>query len=158
MKELRNDQGFQKPMIEEIVYDNRLMAIIVSYKYNEDGIHFFTPGDFSQQLAFMHHKEGIKISPHVHNPVKREVHYTKEVLIIRKGKLRVDFYSEERIYLRSRILETGDVILLSEGGHGFEILEETEMYEIKQGPYAGDNDKTRFEPYNGKLTFDLPYL
>ena len=45
----------------------------------------------------------------------------------------------------STILRTGDVILLASGGHGFEVLEELEMYEIKQGPYIGEDDKTRFE-------------
>jgi len=72
------------------------------------------------------------------------VHYTHEVLVIKRGKLRVDFYDDDRIYLESRILRTGDVILLVGGGHGFEVLEETEMFEVKQGPYAGGDDKTVF--------------
>ena len=64
--------------------------------------------------------------------------------MIRKGRLRVDFYDEEQRYLESRILEAGDTILLITGGHGFEVLEEVEMIEVKQGPYVGDGDKTRF--------------
>lgn len=133
-------------MIQEIKHNNQLLAIIISNKYSETGIHFLTPDDFSQQLAFMKHPVGKIIQPHVHNPVQREVHFTKEVLFIRKGKIRVDFYTDQQSYIDSHILETGDVILLSEGGHGFEILEETEMIEVKQGPYAGEMDKTRFEP------------
>jgi mannose-6-phosphate isomerase-like protein (cupin superfamily) len=82
----------------------------------------------------------------VHNPVAREVQYTKEILFIKSGQLRVDFYSEEQVYLESTILEAGDVILLAFGGHGFEMLQPTEIIEVKQGPYAGDQDKTRFEP------------
>lgn len=135
-------------MLVEIKHNNQLLAIIISNKYTEQGIHFFTPSEFSQQLAFMKHPVGKIIQPHVHNPVQREVHFTKEVLFIRKGKVRVDFYTYEQIYIESHILETGDVILLSEGGHGFEILEEAEMIEVKQGPYAGEADKTRFEPIN----------
>jgi mannose-6-phosphate isomerase-like protein (cupin superfamily) len=92
----------------------------------------------------MHHPAGKQIPPHVHNPVPREVTYTQEVLFIRKGKLRVDFYDDSQVYLESRILEAGDVILLATGGHGFEAMEELEMVEVKQGPYAGDRDKTRF--------------
>ena len=92
----------------------------------------------------MHHPEKKVIDPHVHNPVLREVHYTQEVLFIRKGRLRVDFYNDGRVYLESRELGAGDVILLATGGHGFEVLEEIEMIEVKQGPYAGDADKTRF--------------
>ena len=133
-------------MIQKITHNNQLLAIIISNKYAEPGIHFFTPDDFSQQLAFMKHPVGKIIQPHVHNPAQREVHFTKEVLFIRKGKIRVDFYTDEQKYVESHILETGDVILLSEGGHGFEILEETEMIEVKQGPYVGEKDKTRFQP------------
>jgi mannose-6-phosphate isomerase-like protein (cupin superfamily) len=133
-------------MIIEIKHNTQLLAIIISSKYSETGIHFFTPNDFSQQLAFMKHPIGKIIQPHVHNEVPREVHFTKETLFIRKGKIRIDFYTNQQNYIESYILETGDVILLSEGGHGFEILEETEMIEVKQGPYAGDNDKSRFKP------------
>jgi hypothetical protein len=142
-------------MIEEIKHNNEILAIIISNSYCKEGISFFTPGDFSQQLAYMRHPAGKIIQPHVHNPVKREVHYTKEVLLIKKGKLRVDFYDNDQTYLQSRILETGDVILLSEGGHGFEVLEELEMFEVKQGPYAGDMDKTRFEPKE-EIVIQLP--
>lgn len=138
-------------MIEEIKYNQEIFAIIISGRYNKEGISFFTPGDFSQQLAYMKHPKGKIIQPHVHNAVKREVHFTKEVLLIKKGKLRVDFYSNEQEYLESRILESGDVILLSEGGHGFEVLEDLEMFEVKQGPYAGDMDKTRFEPKSREI-------
>lgn len=138
-------------MLQEIKHNDKILAIIVSNKYSEPGIHFFTPNDFSQQLAFMKHPPGKIIQPHVHNPVQREVHYTKEALFIRKGKVRVDFYTDEQEYIMSLFLETGDVILLSEGGHGFEILEETEMIEVKQGPFAGDKDKTRFEAVEKKL-------
>jgi mannose-6-phosphate isomerase-like protein (cupin superfamily) len=117
----------------------------VSHRFNEKGIHFFTSNELSQQLAYMRHPTGRVIEPHVHNPVRREVHYTQEVLFIKRGKLRVDFYSDSLAYLTSRVLEAGDVLLLATGGHGFEVLEEIEMIEVKQGPYAGDSDKTRFK-------------
>jgi len=135
-------------MVEEIKYNNEILAIIINHCFSKDGITFFTPDDFSQQVAFMKHPKGKNILPHVHNIVKREVHYTKEVLFIRKGKLRVDFYDDCKNYLESRVLVTGDIILLSTGGHGFTIIEDTEMFEVKQGPYAGDMDKTRFDSIN----------
>jgi mannose-6-phosphate isomerase-like protein (cupin superfamily) len=138
-------------MLKEIIHNNKLLGIIISHNYSESGIHFCTPDSFSQQLAFMKHPAGKTIKPHVHNPVQREVHYTKEVLFIRKGKVRIDFYTDHQQYIESYILETGDVILLSEGGHGFEILEETEMIEVKQGPYAGEKDKTRFDAVEEKF-------
>lgn len=135
-------------MIEEIKRNNEILAIIVRNEFSKDGISFFTPDDFSQQLAFMKHPINKEIPPHIHNPVKREVHFTKEVLLIKKGKLRVDFYDDFKNYLESRVLKTGDIILLSTGGHGFTVLEDLEMFEVKQGPYAGEIDKTRFESVN----------
>lgn len=131
-------------MIDTVRAGGELIAVIVSRNFHKHGIHFFTPDEFSQQLAFMRHPAGRVIEPHVHNPVSRSVQYTQEVLFVKSGKIRVDFYDQEKHYLESRILEGGDVILLAFGGHGFEILEEVEMIEVKQGPYAGDLDKTRF--------------
>lgn len=132
-------------MVESIKHNGKLLAIIIPGDFKKDGIHFFTSNDLSQQLAYMHHPSGKIIDPHVHNPVSREVQFTQEVLFIKKGKLRVDFYDDSKKYLESRILNEGDVILLATGGHGFEVLEEIEMIEVKQGPYRGDSDKTRFE-------------
>jgi mannose-6-phosphate isomerase-like protein (cupin superfamily) len=131
-------------MVETLKSGDQLLAIIISGKFREPGIHFFTSNDLSQQLAYMRHPAGKVIDPHVHNPVSRNVHFTQEVLLIKSGKLRVDFYNDDQEYLESRILEAGDVILLATGGHGFEVVEEVEMIEVKQGPYAGDQDKTRF--------------
>ncbi|MDX8126528.1 hypothetical protein QLH52_04495 [Methylomonas sp. OY6] len=133
-------------MISRIVQNDNELAIIIRRSFKKDGIEFFTPGTYSQQIGYMNRPTGYVIAPHVHNPVTREVQYTKEVLFIKSGRLRVDFYSEEQVYLESTVLEAGDVILLSLGGHGFEMLEPTEIIEVKQGPYAGDHDKTRFDP------------
>ena len=133
-------------MIERIINKDKELALIIRHSFHKDGIEFFTPGTYSQQIGYMNRPAGYVIPPHVHNPVVREVEYTKEVLFIKSGRLRVDFYSEAQEYLESTILQTGDVILLAYGGHGFEMLEPTQIIEVKQGPYAGDQDKTRFEP------------
>jgi mannose-6-phosphate isomerase-like protein (cupin superfamily) len=130
----------------EYVYDkNELLAVIIRHSFREAGVHFATPNNFSQQLAYMRHSAGKVISPHIHNPILREVFYTQEVLVIRSGRIRVDFYNMEKAYLESRELCSGDVILLASGGHGFEVLEDLEMIEVKQGPFAGDMDKVRFD-------------
>ncbi|WP_413744859.1 hypothetical protein [Synechococcus sp. MIT S9451] len=132
-------------MIDEVFSGQLLLAVILRSKTSfEQGIKFVTPDEFSQQLGYMRRPEGYKIPPHVHNPVSRNVLYTKEVLLIKSGSVRVDFYTDQQIYLESRIISTGDIILLAHGGHGFEMLEDTQIIEIKQGPYAGDKDKTRF--------------
>ena len=133
-------------MINKVCHNDRVLALILLANHVANGIEFFTPDNFSQQLGYMNHPEGYVIPPHVHNPVKREVQFTKEVLFIKTGRVRVDFYDDDQNYLESRILLQGDVLLLAFGGHGFEMLEPTEMIEVKQGPYAGEADKTRFEP------------
>ena len=131
--------------IEEINKKNKLLAMIIRNNYSCDGVDFITPNEYSQQVAYMHHPTGKVIDAHVHNMVHRNVVLTQEVLFIKKGILRVDFYDEYEDYLESRDLYAGDIILLISGGHGFHVLEEVEMIEVKQGPYAGDNDKRRFE-------------
>jgi len=138
-------------MIEKIEHEGKELALIVRRDYTSDGIQFFTPNTYSQQLGYMNRLAGYVIPPHVHNPVKREVEFTKEVLFLKSGVVRVDFYSEDRTYLQSTLLGKGDIILLAFGGHGFEILEDAEIIEVKQGPYAGDQDKTRFDPVSSKL-------
>jgi mannose-6-phosphate isomerase-like protein (cupin superfamily) len=132
--------------IERIKHGELELALIIRHSFRRDGIEFFTPGSYSQQIGYMNRPAGYVIAPHVHTPVKREVQYTKEVLFVKSGRVRVDFYSEAQDYLECTVLEAGDVILLAYGGHGFEMLEPTEMIEVKQGPYAGDQDKVRFEP------------
>ncbi len=132
--------------IINISHQGTTIALIIRAEYVSDGIKFFTPNDFSQQLGYMNRPQGYVIPPHVHNPVPREVQFTKEVLFIKSGKVRVDFYDDDQNYLESHVLHQGDVILLAFGGHGFEMLEASEIIEVKQGPYAGDADKTRFTP------------
>jgi mannose-6-phosphate isomerase-like protein (cupin superfamily) len=131
--------------VETILSGGQTLALIVRGSISRPGLSFFTPNDFSQQLAYMQHPVGKTIVPHVHKQVQRAVTRTLEVLFIRKGRLRVDFYTEAHAYVESRVLGAGDVILLVAGGHGFEVQEPVEMFEVKQGPYAGDEDKTRIE-------------
>lgn len=131
-------------MVEEIKHNGELLAIIVRDDFSTPGITFFTANELSQQLAYMQHPEGKIIEPHIHKPVRREVLYTQEVLFIKEGKLKVDFYDDDQTYLESKYLLKGDVILLIKGGHGFEVMENLKMIEVKQGPFAGENDKVRF--------------
>jgi hypothetical protein len=132
--------------IERITNASIELALVIRRSFHKDGIEFFTPHHYSQQVGYMNRPAGYLISPHLHNPLKREVHYTNEVLLVKSGRVRVDLYSEERVFLQSVVLEAGDLILLARGGHGFEMLEPTEIIEIKQGPYGGDRDKTGFDP------------
>lgn len=123
-----------------------VLAIILSSKFEKDGIEFFTPDEFSQQLGYMKRPAGYEIEPHVHNLVVREVQYTLETIFVKRGCVEVDLYSNEKEYVESVSLQGGDVILLAAGGHGFRFTEESELIEIKQGPYISfEVDKERFQ-------------
>ena len=135
-------------MIEYIKFNEITLAIIIRNSFSSNDIKFFTPQDFSQQLGYMKRKKGYIIEPHVHNKIPREITLTQEVLILRKGKVRVDFYNDDKRYSESSILYSGDIILLANGGHGFTMLEESEIIEVKQGPYLEDKDKEKFQSIN----------
>lgn len=134
-------------MPERISKDGTLYALIVRSDYSSTGIDFFTPGEFSQQLGYMNRPKGYQVNPHTHEEVPREVERTQEVLIIRTGMVKAIIFDNQGNELESVLLEEGDVILLAAGGHGFEMLDDTEIIEIKQGPYMGDEDK---RPIPGK--------
>jgi mannose-6-phosphate isomerase-like protein (cupin superfamily) len=130
--------------VEKFEYNGEMYALIVRNEFSRPGVNFFTPPDLSQQLAYIHHPAGKVIETHFHNPVPRTVTYSQETLFIKRGRLRVDFFDDDQNYLESRELKAGDVILLVKGGHGFQVMDELEMIEVKQGPYAGEQDKRRF--------------
>jgi hypothetical protein len=133
-------------MVERVTLGDLEFAIIIRNDYHEPGIHFFTHAECSQQLGFMRYPVGHVIEPHVHNLNTRFVHFTREALFLRRGRLRVDFYTDTGQYFESRELGAGDVILLTSGGHGFQVLEEIDMIEVKQGPYSADSvDRRRIK-------------
>ena len=140
-------------MIEKIYNKKKLYALIIRNKYkNKNGINFFTDKEASQQVGFMKHKKNYIIFPHKHNKRKKnaitKIDTTTEVLIILEGILRVDFYDEKEKYLFSKKLYANDLIMLSSGGHGFKVLKDIEMVEVKQGPYFISKDKVKFDKAN----------
>jgi len=138
-------------MIEKIIYKKKLLALIVRSKYrNKKGITFFTPKHATQQFGYMKHKKKHIIKPHLHKKRLTKISYTTEVILILKGIIRVDFYSQFKKYLFSKILKKEDIIMLVHGGHGFKVLKDAEMLEIKQGPYNIIKDKIKFENISDK--------
>ena len=131
---------------EEIKHGERLIAIIIRSNYISDKTVFFGYPSFSQQLGYLLHKEGDTIMSHFHKKVNRKITLTQEVLFIKKGKIVTYFYTDKKEYITSRELGAGDVLFLCSGGHGFKMLEDTEIIEVKQGPYSGrENDKEVFD-------------
>ena len=136
-------------MIEKIIYKKKMLALIVRGKYrSKKGVTFFTPNESTQQFGYMKHKKKHIIKPHLHKKRLTKIYYTSEVILILKGLLRVDFYNQYKKYLLSKILKRNDIIMLVSGGHGFKILKNVEMLEIKQGPYNLLKDKVKFENIN----------
>ena len=131
--------------IETIWDDGRVVAIILYNDFSVDGIKFVSPHDFSLQLGYMRRPEGYQVVPHAHNPVHRNTVGTQEVLFVKSGVIRVDFYSFDEFYLESRELSFGDIILLAGAGHGIEVLQDATIVEVKNGPYIEGADKGRFE-------------
>lgn len=131
-------------MLKRIHCDGEEIAIIISDEFRCSGVKFVTDDSYSQQLAYMNRPKDEYIKPHYHNENSRSVSLTQEVLVIKKGRLRVDFYSSSQKYFGSEELTAGDVLMLATGGHAFKMLEPVEMLEVKQGPYGGDRDKTLF--------------
>ena len=128
-----------------------MLALIVRGKYrNKKGITFFTPNESTQQFGYMKHKKNYVIKPHLHKKRVTKISYTTEVILLLKGIIRVDFYNSLKKYLFSKILKPKDIIMLVHGGHGFKILKNVEMIEIKQGPYSLSKDKIKFEKIDEK--------
>ena len=138
-------------MIEKIFHKKKIFALIVRRKFRKkSGINFFTPKESTQQFGYMKHKKNYLIMPHKHNKRLTKILRTTEVIIIFKGILRVDFYNDKKKYLFSKKIYAGDIIMLVNGGHGFKVLKDVEMLEVKQGPYILSSDKTKFNKIDEK--------
>lgn len=130
---------------EEIRHDGKVIAIILRTEYTSDKTTFFSSPDFSQQLGYIVYKKGGIITSHFHKEIHRKITLTQEVIFIKKGRLVVDFYDSKKTHITARELKKGDLVFLCGGGHGFKMLEDTEMIEVKQGPYSGrEGDKELF--------------
>ena len=138
-------------MIEKILYKKRLFALIVRRQFRKkSGINFFTSKEATQQFGFMKHKKNHIIKPHKHNKRLTRILRTTEVILLLKGTLRVDFYDDKYKYLFSKKINERDIIMLIHGGHGFKVLKNVEMIEVKQGPYSLASDKIKFETVDEK--------
>jgi len=132
-------------MVEKIEWKGEVLAVILRKGYHKEGVNFITSQDNPLQLGVLKHRKGIRIKAHSHKDSPRVIRKIQEVLYIQYGKVEVEFYDDEENRVAGRILSSGDTILLKSGGHGFNVLEDSKMIEIKQGPYYGaEKDKERF--------------
>jgi len=134
-------------MIEKIAHEGKTYALIIYADTRVEKMNFYTPEPYPLQLSVQ--KRSDKVKPHFHKKVKRETVGTQEIIFIKKGKMRIDFFDDNKKKIDERILKTGDLIVLDEGAHGMEMLEETEFIEVKNGPYiSAEEDKVKFDYYD----------
>lgn len=124
-------------MFQQVDYRCRTLAYIVPKGPLPDRTSFVTPDSCNQQVGYICRPEGDNIPRHFHRPIERTLVGTTEVLLVLKGQVAVDFYDDDKKIIAERILNEGDLIIIVAGGHGFRMLSETVMLEIKQGPYPG---------------------
>jgi hypothetical protein len=132
--------------VEWIKDGDEVLAIIIPHTYAPKKTEFVTPSDYKQQAGLVVYNKGGSIVPHIHIPMNRQLVGTSEAIFVRSGSSEVQLFDNEKRLVTKRQLERGDIILLVGGGHGFTMLEDTVLFELKQGPYIGPQEKERFEP------------
>ena len=133
-----------KKKIIEIRNKKILYALIIKKKrrFIKSGVDFITKDNDLLQLGFINHKKNHHIKSHIHLKKPRLINYCTEVLLVEKGKVQIKFFDNNNSDIKKdKILNKGDIIILFQGGHGFKILEKTQIIEIKQGPYVEGKDK-----------------
>lgn len=125
--------------------NGKLYAIIVHHDLPVDGVKFLTPETAPFQLGLMEHPKGYTIRAHCHPSQHYDVHSMSEFLYLEHGSVRVTIYDEHWDAIATEKLHKGDVILIFTGGHAFEVLEDCRMFEVKQGPYPGENKAKTYQ-------------
>ncbi len=125
--------------------EGHLLAILVSHEHEPPDTEFMTTSDLNMQLGFIKYPEGGYIQPHIHLPIERHLVGTSEVLVIRSGKMETFIFDCDRRLVKKKVMGAGDILVLVNGGHGFRMLEDTVLMEVKQGPYTGLKEKERFD-------------
>ncbi len=102
------------------------------------GLSFFSKDDDFIQVGTWGYEAGKELKAHIHNNVAREIVLTQEVIYVKKGKIKSIIYDRSEKRVAEITLVAGDIIVLLNGGHGYEIIEDaTEVLEVKNGPYLG---------------------
>ena len=132
--------------VEKVFSKNKLLAYIVRNIAQINGQKFFSETEDFLQVGVMGLSEDTELKPHYHLPQHKTIDKNQEVLIILSGKIEVTFFdidSNEKV--DSKIVDGGCILVLIDGGHGFRMLEDTQLVEVKQGPYEGQSmDKSYF--------------
>lgn len=130
--------------VETIGSAGRPLAYVIRGAYRPEETTFATPPELNLQVGFVVYPDGGEVPRHSHRPIERSLVGTAEVIVVREGRCALDVYDDDGELVATRELDTGDVMLMVGGGHGFRMLENTVLLEVKQGPYLGADEKERF--------------
>jgi hypothetical protein len=131
-------------MVEEVSFEGKTLMYIARVQDTPDKTTFVTPSEANLQVGYIVYPKDGEIQRHIHLPIPRSVVGTNEVLIVQKGALEIDVYTEDKRFVSTHQLNQGDIMISVNGGHGFRMQEDTVLIEIKQGPYPGVEEKERF--------------
>lgn len=131
-------------MKNNIIYNGEIYAYIIDVSKINERFAFFSGSDLSIQLGYMEKKKGDLIKPHLHLTQKREIFDTQEILYLKKGDVTINFYDSNMVLFHKERIFKESFIHLIKGGHGFEINEDSVIFEVKQGPYLAETDKIVF--------------
>ena len=121
--------------------DKSLVAIAFRYSDLQNGTKFYTDKNLPIQFASMQRSKGEVVKTHTHNKRKSIIENTTEILVIKSGILRIKLLGEDKKFISDVELSSNDIIILYRGYHGISFLEDTIMFEFKQGPYLEQNCK-----------------
>jgi hypothetical protein len=130
--------------VEAIGREGKVFAYVMRDAPGEKKTTFLTPDESIQQVGFVVHPAGAEVRRHYHLPLERSIVGTPEVLVVRQGRCEMDVYDDQQEFVCTRELETGDIMVMVGGGHGFRMVEDTVLLEVKQGPYYGPDEKAYF--------------
>lgn len=132
------------PLIEHFESNGRTIAYVIRSAFSPERTTFPTPSELNFQVGFIVYPAGGEVPRHVHKPIERHLDGTSEVIVVKSGRFWLDVYDDDRVLVATRELQTGDIMLMVGGGHGFRMIEDTVLLEVKQGPYTGLDEKERF--------------
>jgi hypothetical protein len=122
--------------MEYIEHDGELLAIIRRDSEWPEGLSFCTPDELFIQAGTWQYEAGKQLAAHRHKIHERNVTKTQEVAYVKRGRMKVNVYSDAGELIAAPELGAGDFIILAAGGHGYEILEDgTQVLEVKNGPF-----------------------
>lgn len=128
------------------IYDRGgIYALVLRKGAEAKGVNFITPRNYPLQVGVQLRRKNELIKSHIHKSTKKEIKTIQEFIHIDYGRVKVSIFNENGEKISDIILNSGDSMLQVRGGHGFKVLKDTKLIEVKQGPYDSvKEDKIKF--------------